>query len=155
MIIATQVFFGSRIFAYLRNCDVNMKNMKIFSLEIGKIRLFLWPWKSELSILFTIIYRKNSILKNSWCLRFLQIKNGCQSDSSIKFQKGNVKNEIESSILLHHDSFRGFLSCLKKPRKILWSLQEYNKIEFYSVANQSELPLENRTKGSHNGTFVR
>lgn len=34
MIIATQVFFGSRIFAYLRNCDVNMKNMKIFSLEI-------------------------------------------------------------------------------------------------------------------------
>ena len=98
MIIATQVFFGGkeRIF-HLRNCDVNMENMKIFSLEnlaylLYQIFAFSFDHENQtLRILFTtIIYRKNSIWKIMRCLRnlnFWRIKNGCQSDSSIKFQR--------------------------------------------------------------------
>ena len=71
MIIATQVFFGGkeRIF-HLRNCDVNMENMKIFSLEnlaylLYQIFAFSFDHENQtLRILFTtIIYRKNSIWK--------------------------------------------------------------------------------------------
>ena len=153
MIIATQVFFGSRIFAYLRNCDVNMKNMKIFSLEIEQNSPFPLTMKIRVEHPF-YNYLQEEFNLEKWCL-CCKLKMVVNLTRQSSFKKGNVKNEIESSILLHHDSFRGFLSCLKKPRKILWSLQEYNKIEFYSVANQSELPLENRTKGAHNGTFVR
>ena len=99
-----------------------------------------------------IIYRKNSSLKNrSFVVIVLQIINGCQWNWHINLTLVNqVSQKTHMKISLLNFTSRSFHSwvvphrAFKNPEKILWN--SYNKVE--SVANQSELPLENRTKGS-------
>ena len=144
MIIATQVFFGGkeRIF-HLRNCDVNMENMKIFSLENLAYLLyqifaaFSFDHENQtlLCILFTtIIYRKNSIWKIMMRLRnlnFWRIKNGCQSDSSIMFQKRKRARclKITDKVSFKRASEASYFyildkSSLKVPKRSIWRVFE-------------------------------
>ena len=127
MIIATQVFFGGkeRIF-HLRNCDVNMENMKIFSLEnllICSIKFLPFPLTMKIRLCASFLqqlFTGRIQSEKSWCLRnlnFWRIKNGCQSDSSIKFQKRKRNLRLNPQFYYITIPFVGFYRALKNPEK--------------------------------------